>query len=244
MIALITTVFVASLLGSLHCVGMCSAFLVIVTGDGPKLPSQIGYHAGRLLTYVTLGALAGALGHGLNVSSTMAGLGPVATALSATAIVGMGAMMWLRLKGIALPHFRGPKLIQTVASRGYRFAMQRPPVQRAMIVGLLTTLLPCGWLWTFLITAGGTARPLAAAGTMFVFWLGTLPAMVAVGATFRGLLGSLQTRLPTLTCLAMIAVGLVTVFHRGHLDPAAWAMPSSTVAATPPCCDIDAYHAN
>ncbi|MFN7147839.1 MAG: sulfite exporter TauE/SafE family protein, partial [Myxococcota bacterium] len=46
----------AGLLGSPHCVGMCGPF---VTATGRSAPA---WHAGRLLTYVTLGALAGAVG--------------------------------------------------------------------------------------------------------------------------------------------------------------------------------------
>jgi sulfite exporter TauE/SafE len=248
MTTLITAVFIASLLGSLHCVGMCGAFLATIAADGSRRATQIGYHGGRLLTYLTLGTIAGAVGRSLNLAGAMAGLQPIATVLSAVAIVLMGTLTWMRLKGFQLPLPHGPQWIGRTAANGYRFAMKRPPVQRALIVGLLTTLLPCGWLWTFLITAGGTAHPATAALTMLVFWAGTLPAMVAFGVSIRGILGPAQRRVPTLTCAAMIAIGLITIIGRMRLDSSAWAAVPSTqpiatqLAQQPPCCETTHAH--
>lgn len=246
MMLLISAVFLASLLGSLHCVGMCGAFLGIAAGDGSRRTTQLGYHGGRLITYLSLGAIAGAMGRGIDLAGAMGGFQPIALTLSATAIVTMGVLTWLRLKGISVPRLHGPKFISSAATRGYQFAMDRPPLQRAMIIGLLTTLLPCGWLWTFLITAGGTARPSLAMLTMFVFWLGTLPAMLALGVGLRGLLGAAQRRVPTITCAAMIGVGLFTISGRAHLNPAAWAAqaPPATqpvemqLNTKAPCCEV------
>ena len=236
MITLVAAVFLASLLGSLHCVGMCGAFLFAIAGEGASGLTQAGYHLGRLLTYVTLGAIAGALGSGLNIAGAMAGLQPIAVVLSAIAIIAMGTLTWLRLRGVPIARWPGPRWMAAMASKGYRFAMRRPPLQRAFIVGLLTTLLPCGWLWTFLVTAAGTAKPTLAALTMLVFWLGTLPAMAAVGAGLRGVLGKAQHRLPTLTCGAMIAVGLITLVGRARLDPLSWNKTAVAADAEAPCC--------
>jgi hypothetical protein len=247
MTALVGAVFLASLLGSLHCVGMCGAFLATISTDGSRASTQVGYHGGRLLTYVGLGVVAGAVGRGLNLAGAMAGFQPIATLLPAAAIVLMGTLTWMRLKGVRLKLPGGPTAIGTIASNGYRLAMRQPPLRRALAVGLLTTLLPCGWLWTFLITAGGTGHPAHAALTMFVFWLGTLPAMAAVGVGFRAVLGAAARRVPTVTCAAMIAIGLFTIAGRLRLDPPAWAAPAAGSAATkwatfeidpkPPCCE-------
>lgn len=248
MIALVSAVFVASLLGSLHCVGMCGAFLAVVMGDAPARRTQAGYHFGRLLTYVGLGAVAGAMGQGLNIAGEMAGLQAASVIVSALAVVTMGLITWLRLRGVKVPTPNRPGFISRIASAGYRAVMNRPPMQRALGVGLLTTLLPCGWLWTFLITAAGTARPVSAALVMFVFWCGTLPAMMSMGHGLGRLLGSAQRRMPTLTCLAMIIVGLFTVAGRWRLDPLAWAAPvpstQPVIATKAPCCEVSDADAN
>ena len=121
--------------------------------------------------------------------------------------------------------------------------MNRPPVVRAALIGLLTTLLPCGWLYAFVITAAGTASPMYGGLTMVVFWLGTLPMMVALGATLRGFTGALGRRMPVITCLALMAIGLFTLVNRARLDPgllAARGAAANTVhpaqQAKPPCC--------
>ena len=48
-------------------------------------------------------------------------------------------------------------------------------------IGLVTTLLPCGWLYTFVALALAAANPLNACLIMFAFWLGTLPVMIGTG---------------------------------------------------------------
>ena len=57
MIALIGAVLVASLLGSLHCAGMCGAFVAFaVIGSPGHQPSRVAlntaYNLGRLITYL------------------------------------------------------------------------------------------------------------------------------------------------------------------------------------------------
>lgn len=238
MITLVTAVFLASLLGSLHCVGMCGAFMAVVVGDSKSLAAQVGYHGGRLVSYLTLGMIAGAAGQSVNLAGKLAGLQPIALSLSAIAIVVMGTLTWLRLCGWQWRGVRGPTWVKKITAAGYRIAMRRPPLQRALSVGLLTTLLPCGWLWTFLLTAAGTAKPMMAAMTMMVFWLGTLPVMATLGVGLRGVLGRAQRRVPTFTCAAMIGVGLLTLVGRSHLNPLAWAAWSETQhASNPPCCE-------
>ncbi len=60
---------VVSLLGSLHCVGMCGPLVAVAVGDAQVLSHatrrallHMGYHGGRLLTYTLVGMLCGLLG--------------------------------------------------------------------------------------------------------------------------------------------------------------------------------------
>ena len=66
MTAILAAVLAASLVGSLHCAGMCGPFLAFVVGAGPSaaggpsaLRLQVAYHAARGLGYALLGAAAG-----------------------------------------------------------------------------------------------------------------------------------------------------------------------------------------
>lgn len=248
MIALVVGVFLASLLGSLHCAGMCGAFLAIaVTSPGAgrprQFPLQAAYHGGRLVTYTLLGVAGGAAGRLLDLTSTLAGIRPIAAALAGATLIAFGLYSLLRIYGYAPAHLPVPPILHRLLRAGHSRAMNRPPVVRAALIGLLTTLLPCGWLYAFVITAAGTASPLYGGLTMIVFWLGTLPMMVALGATLRGFTGVLGRRMPVITCLALMAIGLFTLINRARLDPgllAARGAAANTVQPTEqakaPCC--------
>jgi sulfite exporter TauE/SafE len=135
-----------------------------------------------------------------------------------------------------------PAFLQRIIRAAHQRAFNRPPIVRAALIGLFTTLLPCGWLYAFVITAAGTASPWRGGMTMAVFWLGTLPVMIALGATVRRFTGALGRRLPVLTCLALMALGLFTLVNRSQLDPLATAKRMGAVHAVSeaqgelPCC--------
>jgi sulfite exporter TauE/SafE len=88
------------------------------------------------------------------------------------------------------------------------------PARRALVMGLLTACLPCGWLYAFVVAAAGTGSPLGGAGLMAVFWLGTLPVMVGLGVGVRALARPLGRLLPVGCAVAMIVVGLLAVAGR------------------------------
>lgn len=219
MIALIGAVFTASLLGSLHCAGMCGAFVAFAVGaPSERRPAEWALHAayngGRLVTYAALGAVAGALGGALDLAGEMVGLQRLAAALAGALMIGFGVATLLRLRGVRVPRLPLPRAFERALSRGHRAASSKPPLVRAALIGLLTTLLPCGWLYAFVITAAGTGGAVVGAVTMAVFWMGTLPALVAVGAGARRLTGGLGRMAPRLTAMALVAVEIYTAAHR------------------------------
>jgi uncharacterized protein len=228
---LIVTVLIASLAGSLHCVGMCGAFVAFAVGtdDRPGVRGKVllglAYHGGRLVTYTLLGAVGGALGGAVDLGGEYVGLQRVAAVTAGAVMVVFGVVTLLRVMGARLPRAPVPSFIQRVVGAGQRVAMQMRPVQRALTIGLLTTLLPCGWLYAFAITAAGTASPVYGALTMAAFWVGTLPALVALGAGIQSVTGVLGRRMPAVTAIAIVVVGLYTVMHRLELSSAVYAHP-------------------
>lgn len=223
MITLAAAVFLASLLGSTHCAGMCGAFLAFaVTGDAPPRWLHVAYNLGRLATYLALGCLAGATGAALDLGAGVLGLQRVASVAAGAIMIGFGLVALLRSAGVRIGRFPVPGFMQRIALAGHRGAADLPPVLRALAVGLLTTLLPCGWLYAFVITAAGTASPFLGAGAMAAFWLGTLPVMMAMGAVMSGAWTPLRRHLPLLTALLMTGAGLFTLGQRiSHIRPSA-----------------------
>lgn len=240
MTAGLVTIFLASVLGSLHCAGMCGVFLGIALGDsGSRFGSQAAYHAGRLVTYLTLGVAAGLVGRALDLGTALAGLSPVAAGLAGAVMVAFGVVSFLQWAGRSV-HLRPPAFLAAISGRGYRFAMNRGPVPRAAMIGLLTTLLPCGWLYVFVAAAAGTASPWSGGLSMAAFWLGTLPVMVSLGVGLRSLAPVFGSTLRLVTCVAMVVVGLWTVGGRTRLDPLRLLASAPSVASheKPSCCEV------
>ena len=62
----IVAVFLAGLLGGVHCLGMCGSIVGIFTTQVPQArarwPFHLAYSSGRIFSYVIAGALVGAVG--------------------------------------------------------------------------------------------------------------------------------------------------------------------------------------
>ncbi len=91
---------------------------------------------------------------------------------------------------------------------------EQPMAIRAWLTGLVTTLLPCGWLYVFVATAGGAGSVRGGMLVMAAFWLGTVPALVAVGLGAQRLFAPLRVRLPMLSPAIVLVMGLLTISGR------------------------------
>jgi sulfite exporter TauE/SafE len=169
-------------------------------------------------------------------------------------MIAFGLVSLARLAGWSFARLHPPAPLLALSQSLHRRAMNTPPLARATTIGLLTTLLPCGWLWAFVVTAAGTASAAWGAVAMAIFWAGTLPVMVTLGAGVQGAMGTLGRRLPVLTCLLLVGVGVWTLVGRSMLDVQAFASSrGGVVSATdgslpsapspdmvPDCCKPDA----
>ncbi|MBX3406193.1 MAG: sulfite exporter TauE/SafE family protein [Phycisphaeraceae bacterium] len=222
MTALLLAVLAASLLGSSHCAGMCGAFVLFAVATPDDAPSvwrsramlNAAYNLGRLVTYSLLGAVAGLLGAGLDLGGSMVGAQRTAAVVAGAMMIGFGVVVLLRARGVRVGRLPVPGVVTRMVAGGHRAVADAAPINRAWTVGMLTTLLPCGWLYAFAITAAGTGSPLSGAAVMAIFWAGTLPVLAAVGIGAQALAGPLRSKLPVLTSLLLVGVGVYTVLGR------------------------------
>lgn len=217
MLPLLATVFVFSLLGSTHCVGMCGPFLFLATGGQPKweaLRLSTFYNIGRLVVYVVLGATAGAVGLLFDTGGHAAGIQKAATMFAGVSMILVGLIVLVRHFGVRIPEFSFGRIVHNKLLAIFKSTASLPASQRALTVGLLTSLMPCGWLYAFAIAASGTGHPLWGALTMSVFWAGTVPVMTGLSLSFSLLNGKLRAHIPLIMSLSIIAVGFFTVFAR------------------------------
>ncbi len=220
MMTLLGTVFLASLAGSLHCAGMCGGLVVFYSGTdatkgAQRLIAHGVYNTGRLVGYLLLGAAAGAIGGVINLAGSLAGLQRIAMPIA-------GAMMILWGLG-AIAQIRGVKFFKSTGGSGkfsqmvrraFGVVARRPPAIRAAAVGLLSALLPCGWLWAFVITAAGTASPQGGLAVMAAFWAGTVPILLAIGFGAQAMALPFRRHAPMMTAILLVVIGVVAIVRR------------------------------
>ncbi len=207
---MLPAILMASLLGSLHCVAMCGP-LVGLHGGVRTVRLALIHALGRLTTYVALGMLAGLAGRALDLAGDLAVVQRAATIVAGTVIVLWGGYQL----AVALGARRASRQPSHTAFGTALIQIQlRRPASRAWLIGVLTGLLPCGWLWAFVIAAAGTGHVVGGALVMAVFWLGTVPAMTGVLAFGGPLLAWLRVRIPVITGIALIVLGLGTLASR------------------------------
>jgi len=140
---------VVGLLGSSHCVGMCGGIVAALNmGVGENVSKQptslfvyhLGYNAGRIISYMLVGLLAGTLGAGL----ARLGVSPVAGKLLAAAfMIALGLYLANWWRGLVVLEKLGFRLWRHIQPLGQRLFPIQNPLQ-AMLLGLLWGWLPCG----------------------------------------------------------------------------------------------------
>ncbi len=209
-------ILIASFLGSPHCAGMCGGFAAFCSRKNGGVAAVCAYNLGRLATYVSLGLLAGGVGAVLNAGGQTIGLARVAAVL-----LGLCMVLWglSDLSGIGRVW-----LDKVRAAFQQRFARihsslapdPRSGVQSAFVVGLLSTFLPCGWLYTYVAIAAASGAAWSGALIMLVFWVGTVPMMILLGSLSQAIVRRLGARHHALVSIILIAAGLFSI--AGHFD--------------------------
>jgi uncharacterized protein len=123
------------------------------------------YHAGRLTTYASLGAIAGASG-----LAFVGWLAPARQILLLLAALFLLAAAWVRL---------APGGAAGAWSWVRRLNRTRPV--GAYLFGLAMGLLPCGLLYAALVGACALATPIQGAAGMLAFGAGTTPMLAIIG---------------------------------------------------------------
>ena len=197
--------FVGGLTGSLtHCLPMCGPVVMAqTTGCAKSCGSACGasrghqrglasYHIGRMLTYGLLGALAAGLSSQIQAASWW-------PALSAAMLIIAGVLFLASsLPGLhgALSHYT-PKL---------NFAR-----------GLLLGFLPCGLVYAALMMAATLADPLAGMAAMWLFALGTMPALMAVHLGARSLSKRYELPMYRIGRVMMACNGMILLAMAGNV---------------------------
>lgn len=238
-------VFVVGLLGSVHCAGMCGGIvgaLSVAPGGGraipvrvvqaapPALANVLAYNAGRIASYMTAGALAGTLGTGLGQGASALARLPALQAGGYWMANSMLAMLGLYLmdawRGLARLE-QGGQLVWRRVQPLLRHVRPAPGASlgpaKMLAAGALWGWLPCGMVYSVLVTAMLSGSAAGGALVMLAFGLGTLPMLLGLGLLGARLRAGLRLRGVRLACGALVlGFGLLGLARAAGGLPHSW----------------------
>ncbi len=162
-----------------------------------KLVPNIYFNIGRLASYAVFGGIIGAVCKTFAISPVVNGALIVAVSL---VMVALGLKMLNLFRGL------GVSLIPaSVSGKMYDFGKRK---SGAFLAGASTFFLPCGFTQALQIYVLGKGGLLFGAATMLVFALGTLPALVSLGAVSSFSSGAFRRMFIKMAGVAVIVFGL------------------------------------
>ena len=216
----LSSIFLASLMGSSHCVAMCGGFISAYSAKASsRIAPHLAYHSGRLITYTSLGLIAGLIGGTLNDLSLLVGVQRGAGIFTGLLLIAWGTASLtkftglVRLRGYLTKHISRPFHVITLGAKS------TSATQGAFLLGLSSTLLPCGWLYGYAAMAAAAGSPLGGALVMIIFWLGTLPLLFIFGASSGRLFQFLGARAPLIGAILLIAAGIFSLLGHFQVGP-------------------------
>ncbi len=205
-------IFLAGLLSSSHCLGMCGPFALAIGsvsgGWRALLTRQLTYTVGRIFTYATLGAIAGYAGFRLQSSAIFFRNG--------AAVLAIFAGLFLLYQGLAatgLIRKRGAAAAPQGCLGGSFLAtfLRSPGWQGVFLAGIFTGMLPCGLVYGFLALAASTMSMPQGMLLMIAFGLGTGPLMIAAGASASLMSLTMRKRLYQVSAWCVVMTGLISI---------------------------------
>jgi sulfite exporter TauE/SafE len=177
----ILALFLIGLLGGTHCIGMCGGIVgALSLGAAARPALHLAYNAGRIISYGVAGAIAGALGGASLALSDQLPLRIILFILANLMLVALGLYLMGVTRALAFSERFGQRLWRHLQPLSRRFLPART-VAQAFPLGLLWGWLPCGLVYSALVSALVSGSAGKGALLMLAFGLGTLPNLLLAG---------------------------------------------------------------
>ncbi len=223
-------VVMIGLLGGVHCVGMCGGivgalsaaggpskarkpFPVAVVGGAGTLAAGaiaddalrvVAYNAGRIASYAVAGAIAGGIAQGAATLSFMSSLQIGGYWLANLMLVALGLYLMDAWRGLARLETVGQVVWRRVQPLIRPLLPMDSPI-KALALGALWGWVPCGMVYSVLLTAMLSGSAVSGAMVMLAFGVGTLPVLLTMG-----MLGS-RLQVWTRRRAVRVAAGLIVL---------------------------------
>lgn len=206
--------FATGLLGTGHCIGMCSG---LAGGLFVGYPAPIGpllvYHGTRVLTYATLGVLGAVLGQVIVQTGAFGKAQGVLMSVAGALIAGLGLWMLWRGWRVRSGVERTPPCLRQTPLRW-------PPV----VAGMLNGLVPCSLVFSIALKATATLEPARAGLLMLVFGIGTLPSMLSVSLLGRAIGLRARGAMAVFAASLVVVLGLWTFYEGAVFLEVMWGL--------------------
>jgi len=197
----LASVFIVGLLGGVHCIGMCggivSAFSVasaprkafpvaVVATATVGLPALAGmsrvvaYNTGRIASYAIAGAIAGGIAQGARTLGFIAPLQSAGYAAANLVLVALGLYLMDAWRGLAHLEAVGQHLWRRIRPL-VGTLLPVDSALKAFALGGLWGWVPCGMVYSVLLTAMLSGSAWSGATLMLAFGAGTLPLLLTMG---------------------------------------------------------------
>jgi hypothetical protein len=234
-------VFLVGLLGSVHCAGMCGGIVGALSFAGaparpaaPAFPVPVrtvtaargrqvaAYNLGRIASYMAAGALAGGLAGGALSVARLPALQEAAYWGANLMLVALGLYLMDAWRVLARLEQGGQVLWRALQPLLRKLGPPSTP-GRMFAAGVLWGWLPCGMVYSVLVSAMLAGSAAGGAAVMLAFGLGTLPALAALGLAGQELRSYLARPAVRHGCgLAILAFGLLGLARAAGGLPPSW----------------------
>lgn len=202
-------ILLTGLFSAPHCIGMCGGIVSAVSlqTSASARKSMLLYNAGRIVSYMILGAAMGAVGSFVDVAGKMAGIRGLASIIG-----GCFVLLWIWRK-VQLPFLNrlSGKLHQELAA-GVRHSSGKE-MAHLLATGFAFGFLPCGLTYAMSMNAAATGSLAEGALVMALFGVATVPALV-FAASIASLANKRWRRfMRKAGVVTAVAVGLLSILR-------------------------------
>ncbi len=208
--------FILGVISNLHCLGMCGPIALAIplnrSSKSTMLFGILQYHIGRVLVYGILGYSVGYIGMGIKLFGIL-------QAISIIAGIGIIIYAWRKklFKTSSSSSYINQKITSSFSKNMGKIMRSESPL-KLFLLGALNGLLPCGMVYTALITAVVLGTPLLSATSMLAFGLGTLPGLVAFSLFAQQLGNPIRSKINRYLPYLITVVGLLIVLRGMNLN--------------------------
>lgn len=203
------TAWTIGFIGSLHCIGMCGPIhlsLISSSISRSRLYIKGGFfHFGRITAYSLMGLMVAVIEKPFQAGSVQHYISIIA----GCSLILHACAQILKVK---IPPLVLDPLNQLIWKKWIKW-IKSPKPEMFFFIGLLNGVLPCGLVYTALLSSTGGSSALDTALYMVFFGLGTIPALFAVAIFSKLFLAHIRSKVLALTPYLLIFIGILIILR-------------------------------